>query len=100
MQINLPVSYRITMDKIIDKESIGYLGKVKSNKIGTEFIIFKKGSSTNKRLQRKMPYGNITYEIYPTKEFDSKKITIMLPGIEIGEVQDKTLIVFYLYIIE
>ena len=51
-------------------------------------------------MKRKMTYGNITYEIDRTKKVDSKKITIMLPGMENGEVQDKTLIVFYLYIIE
>ncbi len=65
MQIIRSAYYGVTMDQAkVDKKTPGYLGKVRSNLVGTEYSIFDQGESPDKGIppeQVRCQHGAVIY---------------------------------------
>ncbi len=71
MQIMRSAHYSITVDpKVMDKKAPGYLGKLRSNLMGTEFNMFSQGENPASGVpqeQVRAQHGAVVYVIQPDR---------------------------------
>lgn len=80
MKMELPVKYLLTLeDRLIDKLSPGYVGKLRSNEIGNEYeLLTKEVSSSSSTGSTKREYASIIYQGL-IKEGVSRNVNVAVP---------------------
>lgn len=85
---NATSNYLISLDQEkLDKKSNGYLGKVRSNFLGTEFQIFDTGKNPNKNKNKNIEdnrcqHGVIQYETNVLGSKGPRRMKVFLPNVD------------------
>lgn len=85
---NATSNYLISLDQEkLDKKSSGYLGKVRSNFLGTEFQIFDTGKNPNKNKSKNLDdnrcqQGVIQYETNVLGSKGPRRMKVFLPNVD------------------
>ena len=85
---NTTSNYMISMDQEkVDKKSAGFLGKVRSNFLGTEFSIFDNGCNPEKAKTPesiRMQHGVVQYETNVLGSKGPRRMKVLLPMVDVN----------------
>jgi len=84
---NKTSNYMVTLDQDSKWKGKGFLGKVRSNFMGTEFVIFDNGDNPKKKKKKSVGYfrwemASLLYESNVLGSKGPRKMTVMIPTID------------------
>lgn len=84
---NKTSNYMVTIDQDSKKKTKGFLGKVRSNFMGTEFVIYDNGDNPKKKKKQMAGYfrkemASVLYESNVLGSKGPRKMTVMIPTID------------------